>query len=785
MVLRLAAREFRRSPDTAWPIVLTIALATGFVSTAFAVVDGVLLRPLPYVDAGRLVTLDHAVRRSEIAEWRARLRSTEDIGGAASSDHAVRGLGRSRILRIAFVSSGFFSTVRPQVLAGRLLHPGDRESALVSERVLRESGQRPSAALGTTLTVLGATFTVAGVVPADVGLPEATTDLWLPAEAADAVALVRDDDRRFGLIGRLRPGATLAQVAAEASGLRRALWKGAEAETRRVDVGVVATEQVARGKRGDILLAFLVGGIVILLVSSANVASLLISRTVAREREFAVRLGLGASRQRLALSLFAEAAILATLGGGLGLGLAAVGVQVLKSMGSSALPRLDVARIEVSTMVFCGAASVLVALACTAAPAWLVLRRGVAPLVRSGTGTPGRGGRLQTALAAGQLALAIVLVVTAALLTRTIVNMLDTPTGARVDGVLTARVMLGDRTVLSTGESHAFADRLLHELERLPGVQHAAVASSLPPATSIVQMAIRVVDGPRDETRMMALVAATPAWSEALGVRLVSGRFLRATDDAAKHPVVVVSRSAARHLFGERVAVGLSMPTAVPGTGGRPATVVGVVEDVRYAGLVAPLQGAVYVPWNALPFGMVRLVVRTGGDPRHLATVVAAVARRLDPTRPVEDVSPLTDVVAASVSGPRTYAVVASALGITALGVALVGLLATLSRLVTARRHEFAVRMAVGATALRLVAVVLREAAIVVAVGAAAGIPLAYAAGSGVAAALYGVSATGPDTYVVVGAVTSAVALLSSLWPASRAVSTSPIELLRIDAAGR
>ena len=569
---------------------------------------------------------------AEIAEWRARLRSVEDIAGAASADHAVRGLGRARILRVAFVSSGFFASIRPQVLAGRLPESGERGSVVVSERVLREGGIRPSAALGMTLTVLDGSFTVASVLPADVGIPEAMTDIWLPAEAADAVALIRNDDRRFGLLGRLRAGATGAQAAAEATQLRQALWKGDNAERRTLAVGVVATEEQARGPRGTALLAFLVGGIVILLVSTANVASLLISRTIARERELAVSLALGASGRRVALLLFSEAVILSALGGALGLGLAAAGVRVLQSIGSAAVTRLDLARVDVSTMVFCGFASLFVAVLCTVAPAWLTLRRGMAPLVRSSAGPPRRGGRLQAALASAQLALAIVLVVTAALLTRTIVNLLDVPTGVRVDGALTARVMLGDRTLLSRAESHAFANRLLGELERLPGVQRAAFASSLPPATSIVQMAIRVVEGGRDETQMMALVSATPSWSEAVGVRLVDGRFLRASDAAGEHPGVVVSRSTARHLFRDRRAVGLSLPYAIPGTAGRRATVVGVVEDVRYAGLVAPLQGAVYVPWEALPFGMVRLVVRTSGDPRGLAAPIAALARRLDPS---------------------------------------------------------------------------------------------------------------------------------------------------------
>jgi predicted permease len=547
-------------------------------------------------------------------------------------------------------------------------------------------------------------------------------------------------------------------------------------------VSVVATEDQARGTSGTALLAFLAGGLVILLVATANVASLLISRTAARERELAISLALGSSGARLALSLLAEAVVLAVLGGALGLGLAAAGVRLLQSTGSAAVTRLDLARVDVSTVVFCGVASVVVAVLCTIAPAWLTLRRGVAPLVRAGAGTPWRAGRLQGALASAQLSLAIVLVATAALLTRTIVNILEIPTGARVDGALTARVMLGERTLLSAGESRAFAGRLLGELERLPGVRHAALASSLPPATSIVQMAIRVVEGGRDDTQMMALVAATPAWSDALGVRVLAGRFLRPDDGTGDQPGVVVSRTAARHLFHDREAVGLSLPTPIPGTGGRRATVVGVVEDVRYAGLIAPLQGAVYVPWDALPFGMVRLVVRTDGDPRSLAAPIASLARRLDPTRPIEDIRPLREAVAGSVAAQRTYAVVAGALGITSLAVALVGLLATLSRVVVVRRHELAVRLAVGATAPGLAALVLREAAVVIAAGLVAGIPLAWAAGNGVASVLYGVSATEADTYVVVAGAAGAAALLACTWPAWQAWSMSPVELLRIDA---
>jgi putative ABC transport system permease protein len=779
MTLFRAWPQSLRRPGTALPIVVTIALATGFTSTAAAVVYGVLLRPLPYPEASRLVLLDHAVPRAEIAEWRARLSSVEGTAGAASADHAVRGGGRARILRVAFVSTGFFETVRPSVLAGRLPRPGEHTAIAISERVLREDVTAAAAALGTSVSLIDKSFDIVGVLPADVALPEEITDLWLPAETAEAVALVREDDRRFGLVGRLRGGATPVQAADEATRLRQALWTGDAAERPGLRVGAELVEARARGTSGTALVAFLLGGALMLLVAAANVASLLLSRTIARERELSITLALGATRRRVILSLFWETLALVVAGSALGLCLAVGGVAMLQSIGAGTVSRLGEARVDLSVIAFSAAVSLVVAALCTIGPGWYVLQRGLTPLVRSTAGAAGFGRRLQSALAGTQLALSIVLVVTAVLLTRTMVNILDLPTGVRVDGALTARIMLGERTLLSPGDGRSFADRLLYEVERLPGVERAAFASSLPPATSIIEMGLRVVDDGRDETQMMALVTATPAWADAAGVRIVDGRFLRSDDADPQGPGVVVSQSAARHLFGKRPAVGLSMPTPIPGSHGRKARVVGVVDDVRYSGLTASPGAAVYVPWEALPFGVVRLVVRASGDPQHLAGPIRAIARRLDPSRPIEDVQPFRDVVAASVSSRRTYALVANALGVTTFAVALVGLLATLARMVTVRRHEFAVRVAVGATSGRLAALVFRQAAIVIVAGVVVGLPLAWAAARGVSAYLYGVSSTALDTYVVVAGTTSAAGLLVCAWPAWRALSLSPLELLR------
>ena len=242
---------------------------------------------------------------------------------------------------------------------------------------------------------------------------------------------------------------------------------------------------------------------------------------------------------------------------------------------------------------------------------------------------------------------------------------------------------------------------------------------------------------------------------------------------------MVVSRSVARHLFRDRPAVGLLLPSTIPGSRHCKARVVGVVDDIRYAGLLAPAGAAIYVPWEALPFGVVRLVVRTSVDPSSLAGPIGAIARRLDAGRPMEDIQPLEDVVVASVAGRRVYALVAASLGLTAFGVAIIGLVATLARVVTVRRHEFAVRLSVGATPTGLARLLVRQASLVALAGVFAGTPLAWTAARGIAAHLYGVSPTGVDTYVVVATAVTTVALLSCAWPALRVLRISPAELLR------
>lgn len=425
--------------------------------------------------------------------------------------------------------------------------------------------------------------------------------------------------------------------------------------------------------------------------------------------------------------------------------------------------------------------ALLVAMLCTLAPGFHALRRGLSPVIRQGGPVyahPAR--RLTGGLVVAQIALSIVVLIAGALLGRTVTHLLAVDAGVTPAHVLTMKLMLGERTLLQPGDRRAFVERLLDEVRALPGVRFVGLGSNLPPRTSQVEMAIRVVeDGGRDETQMMGLVAVRGDHFEALGTHTVAGRMFQVGDFGRPAPSVVISRSTAEHLFRGREAVGQVMPSSLPGNQSTRARVVGVVEDVRYKGLASPSSGAVYVAWDDLPVGAVYLVVRTTDAPLALAPSVQTIVRRLDPTRPIAEVRSLEDVMRSSIADRRLHAMLAVSLSLVAFAVAVLGLVAAMSRAVTDRRRELAVRVALGATPIHTLQLVMGHATRMALAGMAIGVPLALLAGRALTARLFGVTPYDPLTYVIVPVAASLIALLACLGPAARAVSTDPSALLR------
>jgi predicted permease len=775
-----------RAAATPWStiaIVLTLALGTGLNSAVFAVTYGVLFRPLPYHDPARLARIGHNAPLKDLPAWRERLSTAQDVAGVARGDHTLRGLGEPRIVHAAFVTDNFFDVLRALPAAGRL--PGNDTGdtgVVLSDRLVRAADREASSVVGSTVTIVDRTFTVLGVMPRGVGVPAESTDIWLPASAASAIALLRNDDRRYGLIARLKPGATRTQLAEEATRVRRELNTAAGQKDGSTPLAAVPIDDETQRAIRPVLWAFTGGALLVLFIACANVASLLVSRTMARERDMAIRLALGASWARILRSLFVEGLLFATAGSALGVGLAFTGLRLANLYGVAVVPRLHAVRIDAPVLLMAMAVACVVAVVCTIGPGLHVARRGISPIVRQ-TGPPGLnlGRRLTILLAGAQIALSIVVLVAATLFGRSILRLLHVDAGIDPSHVVTMKLMLGEKSLLEPGARQPFVHDLLDRIRAIPGVERAGLASSLPPATSQVEMSIRIVDGPRDETLMMHLVAASPGYVEAIGARLVAGRLFRPGDADSTQPLVVLSRNVARHMFANRDPIGQTLIVNVPGGGGKKPRVIGVVDEVRYSGLIEATGGALYVPWEKLPMGIVHLAVRGRGDSIALGSMIRTVVHEMDPGQPVADIRSLEDVVSSSVADRRLHAFLAASFASLALGIALLGVVATLGRAVSERRHEFAVRAALGSTPRQTVGLVMGHAAKLTLAGVAAGTVLGLLTARWLASYLFGVSPSDPATYSAVAIATTASALLACLVPAFRASRADPATLLRAE----
>jgi putative ABC transport system permease protein len=574
----------------------------------------------------------------------------------------------------------------------------------------------------------------------------------------------------------------LQQVSDDATRVRRELSTAPAQEREKLQVLATPLDDELRRTTRPVVLAFALGALLVLTIACANVASLLLSRTAARERELAIRLALGSGHLRVLRSLFVEGLILALAGSALGLVLAFAGLELLRATAGSIVPRLDAVRLDLPVLLLALAIACLVAVACTIGPGLQAIRRGLAPIIRQ-TGAEGLHGerRIAVVLASGQIALSIVVLLVAVLLGQSIFRLLSVDSGVRADRVLTMKLMLSESSLLKPGERQAFVQQLLDRLHALPGVVSAGFASNLPPETSQVEISIRLADrvGDRGREMMMNFVSATPDSASALGMHVLSGRFLRPEDAVSTPPAVVVSPSVAKHLFPDRDPIGQEIPARLPGDGGRRARVVGVIDEVRYSGLIEKAAGAIYLPWERLPLGIVYLVVRTTGDPTVLAPAIRSTIHTLDPAQPITNMRTLDAVITASVADRRLHAFLASSFAGLAFGVALLGLVATLGRTVAQRRHELAVRTALGAGPTQAVALIMRHAAAVTCSGVTVGIFLGLLATRTVQSYLFGVTPNDVTTYSLVSTVTLGAALLACLIPAYRASLVDPATLLR------
>ena len=783
--LSYALRQLRKAPGFTAVAVATLALGIGANTAMFSLVRGVLLRPLPYPHAERLVTAGLSL--PDFEDVRRGNAVFDDIAVWASNLYLLGGDAGAEQVLGATVSDRFFPMLGAAAV-GRALEAADaREKVMVlSHGLWKRRFGGDASVVGRSIRLSGEPYTVVGVMGPEFQFPSGKFDLWVPLEQAMDVAPGQAQNRSlriFRALARLRPDVTLAQ----AQGQVDAIAARAEKEHPATNEGVrflfaPIYERLVGGVRTALLVLMGVVALV-LLIAAANVANLLLARAKAREREIAIRTALGAGRGRLVRQLLSESVLLSGLGGALGVLLARWLLEVLPALAAGDIPRLSSVRVDLTVLAFTAAVAVATGLVFGLAPAWQAARLDtVHGLREGGRGSAGPAARrLRAGLTTAEVALALVVLVGAGLLVQSLVRLLHVDAGFVADNLLTFNVqMLGPRT---PERRAALAGEVVSRIARLPGVEAAGGGTGLPPLTPqrATSFAAEGVSESGPEARRAYFIAVTPDYFRALGARVREGRAFADTDGAGAPEVVLLNRSLARRLYGGGTAVGRRIRLVNPEQGGGWRTVVGVVDDVRYSGLDDPGEAALYTPFAQTPFLWTYVMVRTAVPPMTVAGAVREAVRAVDPGVEAAGVRPMTEVVADTVAQPRFNVLLLSAFATLALVLAAVGIYGVVSYSVAQRTREIGIRMALGATPGHVLRLVTGEGLRLALAGVLVGLAGAAAATRVLTTLLFEVRPTDLVTHVGAAALLVLVAAAASALPALRATRVAPVSALRME----
>jgi len=809
--LRFAARSLMRYRAFTAVAVLTLALGIGANTAVFTLVDHVLLKPLPFTESERLLSLEHLGRDGQDALpispglyllYRDRAHSIEGVAMYTGTAANFMTDGRPERIMGQSATPSFFRVLRTSALQGRTF--GDEEAipdaepvVLLSEGLWRTNFGADPAIVGRTIEMSGTTRRVVGVMPAGFGFPDRTARFWVPLVVDETHAPLA----AFFASGlaRMADGATLESVRSEIEGLTSRLpeiFPGDGGATFLREVGLRArVEPLKERLVGDVArtLWILLGTVgTVLVIACANVANLLLVRAEGRQRELAMRVAVGAGRLQVLRGFMGESIALATAGGGLGLAVAAIAVRVTTRMIPTDLPRLEDVGVDLRVLAF----TAVVALGCAIFfGLFPLLRHGnddlAAQLREGGTrGTiPGSGrNRLRNGLVIGQIGLALVLLVGSGLMFRSFLALRSVDPGFDTDGILTARLIVPSGEIADWQETMSYFRQVRDRMAQQGGVVSVGLTTSVPLGGEAGFQVIEVEDQPRAEGEL-PVFAATPqadvGYLEAMGIDLVEGRTFERGDGGDGTRAVVVSRSFAQHWWPNGGALGRRLRYGAQDEDWY--TIVGVVDDVLERGLEEPPQETVYFPTlvdfggQYFPARAQDIVIRTDGDPTSLLPVLRREMQAVNARIPLANPRTMGDVFrAATARTSFTMSMLGAASGI-ALLLGLVGIYGVVSYMVSQRTREIGVRMALGATAGTVRGMVVRQGLVLSAGGVAGGLLGAFGLSRVMGSLLYGVSPTDPATYVIVSALLVAIATLASWLPALRAAGVDPSRALRAE----
>ena len=803
-----ALRTLRRAPGFTAVAVLTLALGVGATTAIFSVVSALLLRPLPYEGADRVVLLTERPRGDaramtttswpNVRDWREMARSFESIAIVDGWSPTLTGLGDAERLKASYVTAELFDVLRLRPQLGRPMLPSDNVPnaelvAVVSDGFWRRRLGGDPGVVGRRITLNGQPRTVVGVLPASYrGFDELDGELfaniWFDSTDGRTARYLR-------AVARLRPGVTVEQARAEMRAVHERLAAAYPQEDGNQEAIVTPLrDNLVRDSRTALLLLFTASALV-LLIACANVANLLLARGLARARELAVRAALGAGRARTVRQLLTESLVLAAAGGGAGLALAVWGTHALLALAPEQVLRSQEVSVDWRVLAFGAAVTLATGLLFGLAPAVRATRVDLQSALKAG----GRGGasidqgstRARGALAVAQLGLALALLSGAALLMKSFARLHEVDPGFRPDGLLSASLNLPYATYRDEKPA-LFYERLAERVRGLPGVRAAAVSSTMPFSGNWDRIGVGV-EGHRFSTGTEAPEAdryiVSADFFATLGVPLKRGRLFAAADRAGAPPVVVVDELFARRLAALSPtgdAIGMRLGAGHRGADTL-ATVVGVVGHLKHYGLDAESQGQIYYHHAQYPWRWMSVVARVspGGDgradPLALAPAVRRAVHALDPGLAVYDVRTMDQMMAARAAVRRFSLLLLGAFAAVAVLVAAVGLYGVIAYGVSQRRQEIGIRLALGARPRDVVRMVVRQGASLAAAGIAVGVAAALAGSRLIAGMLFGVRAGDPAVLGAVSALLLLVAVAASLIPARRAAGVDPASSLRSD----
>lgn len=809
--LRYAGRRILKNPGVPAIMVFTLALGIGATTAIFSVVYGVLLRPLPYRDASRIVAVAEVTskgRPSRLADpnfddFRDQSRSFEAIAKYQSNVASIAGASEPTRTTVASVSPAFLRVFGVHPILGRDFEAGDARkgaspTALVGFGYWKEHLGSPRDLSQSRLKIDGAVYSVIGVLPAGFGFPEDSA-LWLPADL-DGENPSRTS-HNYSAVGRLRDGVTVEQANRDISAIARRIREASseKGDYLLADGLVVPLQEWITGRARPALLILLGAVGFLLLVACANVANLMLAQASVRTRELAVRSALGAARGRLIRQFLSEAALVSLVGGGLGVLAAIGGVAGLTRLAPANLPRIESVAINLPVLVFAFLLSAAVAAglgAFTAARATSGdLRRGLEEGGRGQAGSQG-GQRVGRIIVAAQIAITLVLVVGAGLLGRSLMKVLDVDPGFRVDHIVTMDVSLPwvEDPGAKAGQA-AFYARLVDRLPQVPGVKQVGATSGLPmdgglPDGMFAQMTQDEVPatpdglGPffeqKERTGTADFCAATAGYFQTLGIRLVRGRMFDGRDGADSPHVALISASLARDRWPDRDPIGRTIQFGNMDGDLRLLTIVGIVGDTHVYGLDVPPRPTVYVNLLQRPRSSVSFVLRSDADTSRVASAARGILRELDPEIPAR-FRTLSEVYSASLGSRRFNVILIAFFGITALLLATAGVFGVMAYSVSRRTREIGVRVALGAGARDVRRLILSQGLRTIFAGVAIGMAASLALTRAVESLLFGVTATDPLTLIGVTLLLVGSALSACYLPARRATKVDPMIALRAE----